>query len=258
LLRFLFRKNMMLRDNERIDEVNDSLSLIQKTDGLTFGTDALLLAGYVSGKYKLGCELGGGGGIISMLLLTRGKVSHIEAYEVQKEYAELIERNAEYNSLSERLTPICLDVRDIQREENADIVFTNPPYMKATSGLNNTLDKKSIARHEICGDISDFCRAAKLRLKFGGAFYAVYRPDRLCDILVAMRENALEPKRMTFVHADTDSEASMVLIEAKRGGRSGMILTSPLIIYEDKSHTEYSADMKYIMENGSFPIEYKR
>ena len=50
---------MVLKDNERLDEVNDSLSLIQKTDGLTFGTDALLLAGYVSGKYKLGCELGG-------------------------------------------------------------------------------------------------------------------------------------------------------------------------------------------------------
>ena len=31
---------MTLQENERIDYVNDSLSLIQKTDGLTFGTDA--------------------------------------------------------------------------------------------------------------------------------------------------------------------------------------------------------------------------
>ena len=60
-----------LYENERLDEVNDKLRLIQKTDGLTFGTDALLLAGYVRGGYRLGCELGGGGGIISMLLLSR-------------------------------------------------------------------------------------------------------------------------------------------------------------------------------------------
>ena len=58
---------------ERCDYVNDSLKLIQETDGLTFGTDALLLAGFIKGKYKYGCEFGSGSGIISMLLLTRGK-----------------------------------------------------------------------------------------------------------------------------------------------------------------------------------------
>ena len=38
---------MEILHNERIDLVNDRLSLIQKTDGLTFGTDALLLAGFI-------------------------------------------------------------------------------------------------------------------------------------------------------------------------------------------------------------------
>ena len=52
ILQFEGDKGMTLYENERVDYVNDSLSLIQKTDGLTFGTDALLLAGYVSGKYR--------------------------------------------------------------------------------------------------------------------------------------------------------------------------------------------------------------
>lgn len=249
---------MELYKNERLDEVNDSLSLIQKTDGLTFGTDALLLAGYVGTKYKLGAELGGGSGIISMLLLTRNKLAECCAYEVQEEYAELIKRNAEYNRLEKRLTSVCSDVRELTSDERFDIVFTNPPYMKCDGGANNKLDKKAIARHEICGTISDFCAAAKKLLKYGGAFYAVYRPDRLADIISAMRSSELESKRMTFVHADTKSEASMVLIEAKRGGKSGLQLTRPLIIYSDTLHKEYSDDMKYIMENGSFPSNYKR
>ena len=249
---------MIIYDNERIDSVNDSLSLIQKPDGLTFGTDALLLAGYVTGRHSAGAELGGGSGIISMLMLTRDKISTSVAYEVQEEYAELISRNAEYNSLSHRLTSVCADIRELGVSESFDIVYTNPPYMKSSSGKSNLSDKKTIARHEIFGDIRDFTGAASRILKFGGAFYAVYRPDRLTDIICAMRACGIEPKRITFVHADTDAEASMVLIEGKRGGKSGLQLTKPLIIYKDKTHKEYRDEMNYIMQNGSFPPEYKR
>jgi tRNA1(Val) A37 N6-methylase TrmN6 len=243
---------------ERIDYVNDSLKLIQKTDGLTFGTDALLLAGYISGKYKNALEIGGGTGIISMLLLTREKVRVATAVEVQEEFSELIGRNAELNGLTDRLFPILSDIRDFKAEGEFDLIYTNPPYMKTDSGKANEMDKKNIARHEVFGDISDFTEAARRLLKFGGTFAAVYRPDRLTDLISAMREARLEPKRITFVHADTESESSMVLVEGKAGGKSGNILTRPLIIYKDKNHSEYSEDMKYIMENGSFPNGFKR
>ena len=249
---------MDIKNDERLDEVNDRLSLIQKTGGLTFGTDALLLAGYVNGKHKIGVELGGGSGIISMLLLARGKVETVTAYEVQEDYAELISRNSELNHLSDRLISLCADIRTISRDESVDIVFTNPPYMKSDSGKNNDSDAKAIARHEFFGNIDDFCIAASKKLKYGGAFYAVYRPDRLADIFAAMKKCNLEPKRMTFVHADTKKEASMVLIEAKRGGKSGIMLTPPLIIYSSEGHREYGEDMNFIMENGSFPQKYKR
>ena len=243
---------------ERIDVVNDKLSLIQKTDGLTFGTDALLLASYVSGKFDLGCEFGGGTGIISLLLLTRQKLSKAFAIEVQEEYAELIKRNAELNSLSERLSAVCSDIRDYKFDASFDAVYTNPPYMKTNSGKANELSKKNIARHEVMGDIYDFCLCAKRALKFGGSFFAVYRPDRMCDLIDAMRQNSIEPKRITFVFADERSEPSMFLIEGRSGGKGGMQITRPLIIYKDKEHREYSEDMTYIMENGSFPSDFKR
>ncbi len=243
---------------QRIDEVNDKLKLIQDTDGLTFGTDALLLAGYISGKHSSGCELGGGSGIISMLLLSREKIKTALVLEVQKDYAELIAKNAELNSLCDRLTPTLSDIRDYKSDREYDIVYTNPPYMKVTSGKENALGKKNIARHEVMGGIGDFCFAGARLLKFGGIFAAVYRPDRLCDLTSAMRAASLEPKRMTFVHADTASEPSMVLVEAKKGASSGMQLTRPLIIYEDASHKNYSVDMNYIMENGCFPSYFKR
>ena len=59
---------------ERLDLINDDIRLIQKKSGLTFGTDALLLASYIQEKPdSLALELGGGSGIISLLLLTRKK-----------------------------------------------------------------------------------------------------------------------------------------------------------------------------------------
>lgn len=248
---------MELKENERLDYVNDSLELIQNINGLTFGTDALLLAGYVNGKYSKGIELGGGTGIISMLLLTRGKIETVECLEIQDEYAELIRRNAEHNGLSDRLFPIHTDIRDFRPERECEIVFTNPPYMKTDSGRANLSDKKNIARHEVNGDIRDFCKRGSLMLKYGGTFAIVYRTDRLTELLYAMRDAGLEAKRMTFVHANADSEPSMALIEAKKGGRFGLKVTKPLIIYKDKLNKEYSEDMSYIMDNGSFPKEYR-
>ncbi len=247
---------MELFDNERIDEVNDDLSLIQKPSGLLFGTDALLLAGYVSGEFDFGIEFGGGSGIISMLLLSRKKLSLCDTVEAQEEYAQLIKRNAELNSLETKMRAVFADVREYAPKKDADIIFTNPPYMKTTSGKMCGSDAKSIARHEVCGDISDFLASAKRMLKFGGAFYAVYRPDRLVDLICAMRQNGIEPKRATFVHASPDTEASMVLIEGRRGGKPSLKLTKPLLIYSDKEHKSYTEDMNYIMTEGSFPREF--
>ena len=43
-----------------------------------------------------------------------------------------------------------------------------------------------------------------------------------------------------------------------RGGKSSLLMTKPLIIYEDKEHKTYTYDMNYIMENGAFPEGFSR
>ena len=247
-----------MQTNERIDTVNDSIRLIQRSDGLTFGTDALLLAAYIKGKssYKA-IEFGTGTGIISLLCAARSKASYILALEVQKEFADIAKRNVELNELSEKLEIVCADVRDtsLYGGDGADILYTNPPYMTIDGGYPNAKDVKNIARHEVIGDISDFCLAASKKLKYGGIFYCVYRQDRLVDLLCAMRSARIEPKRMTFVLADASSEPSMVLVEGKLGASPSLYCTAPLILYSDSTHTKYSDDMNYILDHGNFPTK---
>ncbi|MBR2344116.1 MAG: methyltransferase [Clostridia bacterium] len=249
---------MELFENERCDEVNDRLRLIQRTDGLTFGTDALLLAAYIGGGYKSAVELGGGTGIVSMLAATREKAARVLCAEVQPEFAELIRRNIELNSLRDKITVHEGDIRDLTPEREAELVFSNPPYMKTDTGRANLSGAKNIARHEVFGSIADFTTAAARLVKYGGDAVFVYRTDRACDLIYEMRRARLEPKRLTLVYADAKSEPSMLLVEGRRGGGVGLKLTRPLIIYTDPTHTAYGMDMEYIMNTGYFPKEFYR
>lgn len=101
----------MLHGGERFDEVNENLRLIQKTDGLTFGTDAFLLSAYAPrAPRSRAIELGCGTGIVALLCAARGQYAHIDAVEIQPDFAELATRNAALTGWEGKITvrvPIC-------------------------------------------------------------------------------------------------------------------------------------------------------
>ncbi len=247
--------------SERLDVVNESLKLIQNTKGLTYGTDAFLLAAFIrkAALGSVGCEIGSGTGIVSLLAASKGKIGRIYALEVQQSFAELCERNIELNGLSDRVVSFHGDARNVKPSDfggELDVVFSNPPYMKTDSGKRNEHDEKYIARHEVCGDIESFCASASRLLRFGGLFYCVYRPDRMAELFSAMEKNSLEPKRMTFVYADSETEPSMMLVESKKGASHGMKITPPLLLHErdtDKSGKRHlTSEAEKIYESCSF------
>ncbi len=226
----------ILCEGEALTQVNENIRLIQKRRGLTFGTDAFLLAAFIKKKSNsYAVELGGGTGIVSLLCASREKLSRINCVELQPDFADIIARNAELNGLSDRVFSVCADVRDLKASvlgKEADVVFANPPYMKANCGKRNEHDEKYLARHEVCGTVADFCACASRLLKHGGFFYCVWRPDRLTDLICALRENRLEPKELCFVHASASSAPSMVLVKAKKGASSSSVILPPLFLSE--------------------------
>ena len=164
---------MELRENETLHEVNEHIKLIQNPDGLTFGTDAYLLSAFVRPKGRAAAvDLGSGTGIIPLLCLARNKAAGFTAVEIQPSFCDLITRNAALNGMADRLTALSADVREIKADTvggEVDIVTSNPPYMAPASGARNETDEKYIARHEVCGGITDFCAAAGRLLKIGRA-----------------------------------------------------------------------------------------
>ncbi len=233
--------SITLYPDEQLDTVNGSIRLIRKKAGLTFGTDAFLLAAYIRPMpYAHAVELGGGTGIVSLLVAARNKAQTVLAVELQPAFAELITRNAALNGLAPRVQSLCADVRELTASQTGgevDLVFANPPYMRVDSGKPNQREEKYIARHEVAGKISDFCNAASRVLRYGGRFVTVWRPDRLSELLAALHDAHLEPKRMTFVHADADAEPCMVLTESVKGGAPSLRVSPPLLLYRPLSES---------------------
>ena len=237
----------MLRINETLDEVNEQLRLIQRTDGLRYGTDAYLLAAYVRPAASArAVDLGSGTGIIPLLCLARDKYAHAYAVEVQEDFADVIGRNAALNGYESRLTPICKDLRELTAADiggEVSIVTANPPYMKTNAGKRNESDAKYIARHEVKGGVDDFCAAAARLLKHGGSFYVVWRPDRLSELMESLAKHKLEPKRMSFVQGDESAEPGMVLIEAKKGAAHGLRISPTLILAQNGTQSTRAAQI---------------
>ncbi|MBQ8288539.1 MAG: methyltransferase [Clostridia bacterium] len=245
--------------------INGSLTLIQHKEMLTYGTDAYLLFAYLRKKAKgRAVELGAGSGVISLLAASAGKFAQITAVEVQPTEADVCAANISANGLSEKVSVLCANVKDLtpaMTGGEVDVVFANPPYMTVGSGKANTSDAKYIARHEVLGTIGDFAQAAARVLKFSGSFYAVWRPDRLPALFSALAEVGLAPKRMTAVCGDAATAPSLVLVEAKKGGApDGFFLTKPLLLHESVKASPLidTPDCKSIYENGDFPNEYVR
>lgn len=230
--------------------VNRKLDIFEPEGGIYYGTDALLLAHFINGwKSGFGVDLGTGCGILPLLLLSSGINVEITGIEIQEEYCNSARRNAQANGFSDKFSVISGDLKNIKslyESGRADVVFSNPPYLKTTSGKQNVTEQKNIAFHEVYCDSDDICKAACWCLKTGGKFYAVYRPERMVGFLTALRNNRLEPKKITFICPSYEKAPSLFLVEAKKDAREGLIISKNLYIYSDGDHVEYSDEMKKI------------
>ena len=107
-------------------------------------------------------------------------------------------------------------------------MISNPPYFPAGSGKSADGEARRTAREEVSCTLEDVCAAAKRILRYGGRFALVHRAERLTDVLCTLRASGIEPKRLRFLAKSADSAPSLLLVEGKRGAKSGLILSRRL------------------------------
>lgn len=219
-----------------------------------FGTDAVLLADFANpSKKSVCCDLGAGCGIIP-LLWCRKEGGKITCVEISEQACEQIRLAVEENSLSQRLTVINSDLRDLKgKVENGsfDIVTMNPPYKAKGTGIESVSEADRIARHGVECTLDDMCSAASKLLKYSGRLCVCLRPERTAELFKSMQKFKIEPKRLRYVSKCHGATPWLVLCEGRLGGNPGMTVEPQFAVYEGN---EYSPAMKeiyadYLFEN---------
>ncbi|MBQ2409486.1 MAG: tRNA1(Val) (adenine(37)-N6)-methyltransferase, partial [Bacilli bacterium] len=194
-------------------------------------------------------DIGCGNAPIPLILstLTSAKIYGVE---IQEKAYELAKESVEINNLTNNIEIINADINEFYKNiesDSFDVITCNPPYFKVNENSNfNISEYKTIARHEIMLDLERLFKIAKKLLKNNGNIAIVHRPERLSDIILEMKKNNIEPKRIQFVHPKKNADANILLIEGTKNGKPGIKILPPLFSHNEDG--EYTDEIKKYFE----------
>lgn len=206
---------------------------LRAAGGFPLSTDSVLLAHFIGAKpARRILDLGCGAGVLTVLLHRSHPEARVEGVELQPAAAALCQENLRANGLPDGdvRTGDLRDHRQLFPAGEYDLVVSNPPYFAAGSGLSAPDPGRATAREERCCTLEDLCTAAGWLCRWGGSFALVHRPERLAELFCALCAQGLEPKRLRLVQHRADTAPNLVLIEARRGGKPGLLLEPPLLL----------------------------
>lgn len=195
-------------------------------------TDSFVLGWFARPRHgDAVCDLGCGTGLLGALLLARDDTLRLVNVEQNTDALALAERTFAENGWSADFRSG--DLRDagvLPAAGSMDCCISNPPYFPVGSGRSADGEARQNAREEAQCTLAEVCATAERILRWGGSFSLVYRPERLTDLLCELRAHGMEPKRLRFVAQRADAAPSLALVEARRGGRPGLIIEPPLVV----------------------------
>jgi tRNA1Val (adenine37-N6)-methyltransferase len=225
------------------------LRVAQSRLGYRFSIDAVLLAHFVEPRAgQTLIDLGTGCGIIPLMLVFRHPHIRVWGVEIQPELVGLAVDNVRANHMADRIHILQADMRAITPDLSAgpvDVVCSNPPYHRGRAGRLNPDGQRAVARHEIAITLPALLQASRRVLKTGGRFVTIYPAERAAELIGHMRSVHLEPKRLRPVHSSGSTDARRVLVEGRAGGRPGLTIAAPLIVFREDG--EYSAEVRRML-----------
>ncbi len=228
------------------------LHLWQPTKGYRAATDPVLLAAAcpaVTGQSVL--DLGCGVGAAALCLGARVPGLRLAGLELQSDYADLARRNGVENRQDFTVETGDLALMPQALRRDFDHVIANPPYYPR--GGTPSPDSGRARALSVDTPLADWVAAAARRLAPGGWLTLICGADGLPQVL-----GALAPKLGSAVvlplAAREGRPALRVVLRARKGGRAGFRLLSPLILHKGPVHDgdreSYTARAEEILRGG--------
>ena len=229
----------MLKNNEKIEDLQDKgLKIIQASDTYRFSVDSILLLDFIRLKnYEKIIDLGTGSGIIPLLLFGKRKGLSICGIEIQEDLADMARRSIKLNKLQNSITIIQEDFRNLKnifKNQQFDVVVSNPPYISLGKGKINPSSIRAIARHEIKGDLEDIIIVSSYLLKDKGRIYLIYKSAKLIRLVITLKKYGFEPKVLKFIHPWPGKNANLVLVEGIKSGKEELKIEDPIFLNFNK------------------------
>jgi tRNA1Val (adenine37-N6)-methyltransferase len=229
------------------------LSIIQPIFGYRFAIDSILVANFVrSRRSDRVLDLGTGCGVIAAMIALTRRPREVVAIELQPVLAGFAARNAILNRLDNLRAfqaDLCSPAVTGLTPGSFDWVVANPPYRAVGTGRESPDPGRRLARGPGGASLRDFVAAAARHATNGGRVAIVFTAARTAELLTELRANSLEPKRCRFVHPYAESPATIILVEARKGGGVEVSIEPPLILWESAS--VYTAETRAILDGAT-------
>ena len=233
-------------DSEKFsrDRLGD-LDFWQPREGYRFSMDSVFLAEFAEPATGPVADLCSGCGVIGILLKARGLAGPFTAVELDEDLTACCRENYQ----SHRMPGLVL-ARDLSQPipelapGSFSMVVGNPPFTPQGGGRVPPDPSRARARHELSLRSDELWAVAARLLPIGGRLSFCCPPARLDVVFGELNAHALRPKRLRLVHGRDGKNASIALVEARKGGAPQLTVEPPLIVYG--AGQEYTPETKAI------------
>ncbi len=191
-------------------------------------SDPLLLARFCRVKpSERVLDIGCGCGAVPLALRDGGFSGEITAVDIDADACSLAEAGS--GGCCPPFAVLNVDVRTLRLSRPVDLALCNPPFFssgEAGAGYRGG------ARHDLTLSLGELCACCARLVRFGGRLCVCIRPERLEDLMCALRENGFSTKRLRFARHTFDAVPWLALVEARLGGGPGLALENDFVMYD--------------------------
>jgi len=231
------------------------IRLLQPVEGYRAAIDPVVLAASIaarSGEAVL--DVGCGVGAASLCLASRVGGLQVTGLEIQKDMADLAERNVALNAAFGAVSILEGDLRapppnlGLGRYHH---VMANPPFMETTVGNRPPNASKAQAHTEETGSLKDWVEFAAKAVRPKGGVTFIHRADRLDELLALMRKRFGEliifPLWPTAPGTLSAKPAKRVIVRGRKGLKSPTVFSPGLVLHDGQN--AYTSEAETVLRH---------
>lgn len=194
---------------------NSDIKIYQDDDMFKMNSDTRHLGEFLDLKkndYTI-LDVGTNNGALLLYAYKKKNAKHYYGVDINDRALELAKENMEINGIKD-YSFYHQEFQNLKMEQ-VDYIVSNPPYFDGEHVSFNE-DKKK-ARFAVYLPIEELIKQSKRLLKDRGSLFLVYPCFKLAQVIASLDANKFGVTRLQFVFDENKSEASVFLLEARKG-----------------------------------------